>query len=62
MMDLQQILALVTVAVAAASIVYRVIRKRKNLKFRECADCPATGGETHAKISTPGAGSDASGS
>lgn len=58
MMDLQQILALVTVAVAAASIVYRVIRRRRKLKFNECADCPAAGGETHAKTSTPGAGSD----
>ncbi len=40
-MDVQQILALSLVAAAAVYLAVRLVRRRRNVKFRECADCPA---------------------
>ena len=44
-MDLQQILALAVVGAAAAFLVLGAVRRRKRAKFRECANCPASGGK-----------------
>jgi large-conductance mechanosensitive channel len=50
-MDLQQILAFVLVAAAAAFLVVRIVRRRKRGTFRECADCPAV--DAHAGAQAP---------